>query len=52
MTVYELGKRAIDVAGAAVLLVALSPVLAVIALAIRVSMGPPVLFRQWRPGRS
>jgi lipopolysaccharide/colanic/teichoic acid biosynthesis glycosyltransferase len=51
VTVYELGKRAIDVAGAAVLLVALSPVLAVIALAIRVSMGPPVLFRQWRPGR-
>ena len=43
-------KRAADVAGAAVALVLLSPVLAAIALAIRATMGRPVLFRQQRPG--
>ena len=48
---YELLKRAIDVAGAAVLLVLLSPVLAAIAIAVRLRMGSPVLFRQLRPGR-
>jgi sugar transferase EpsL len=45
-------KRAVDVVGAAVALVLLSPVLAVAALAVRLRMGPPVLFRQERPGRN
>ena len=48
---YELAKRAVDVVGAAVLLVLLSPVLAAIAVAVRVRMGAPVMFRQLRPGR-
>ncbi|WP_051256182.1 sugar transferase [Cystobacter fuscus] len=44
-------KRCIDRLLAAVGLVCLAPVMAITALAIRVSMGGPVLFRQVRPGR-
>jgi sugar transferase EpsL len=44
-------KRAIDVLGASAALVVLSPLLAVVALLVRVRMGKPVLFRQERPGR-
>lgn len=44
-------KRAIDVVGGALLLAVTSPVIAAVAAAIRVSDGPPVLFRQRRPGR-
>jgi sugar transferase EpsL len=36
--------------GAAILIVALSPVLAALGAAIRLTMGSPVLFRQLRPG--
>ena len=43
-------KRALDVVGAGVGLVVLAPVAAAVALAVRVSMGPGVLFRQVRPG--
>ena len=43
-------KRAFDVAAAAVGLVVLSPVLAGVALAVRLRLGAPVLFRQERPG--
>jgi exopolysaccharide biosynthesis polyprenyl glycosylphosphotransferase len=45
-------KRLIDIAGAAVGLVVLSPLLVATALAIRLRDGPPVLFRQTRVGRS
>lgn len=48
---YDPVKRAIDVVVAGVGLVVLSPVLAAIALAVRVTMGSPVLFVQVRPGR-
>jgi len=44
-------KRVIDVVGASAALVVLSPLLAVVALLVRVRMGAPVLFRQQRPGR-
>jgi sugar transferase EpsL len=44
-------KRAVDFLGALVLFVVLSPALLLIALAILVTSGPPVLFRQVRPGR-
>ncbi len=44
-------KRLIDLTAAAVLLVLASPVLAAAALAVRVSMGRPVFFRQTRAGR-
>jgi len=43
-------KRAADVAIAGVLLLVLLPVLAVIAAAVRIALGSPVLFRQMRPG--
>ena len=44
-------KRVIDVVGASTALVLLSPLLAVVALLVRLRMGAPVLFRQQRPGR-
>jgi lipopolysaccharide/colanic/teichoic acid biosynthesis glycosyltransferase len=43
-------KRLLDVVSAAVLLVVLSPLLLVVAVAIALSMGTPVIFRQARPG--
>jgi sugar transferase EpsL len=43
-------KRALDFTIAALALVLLSPLLVVIALAIRITMGSPVFFRQIRPG--
>jgi lipopolysaccharide/colanic/teichoic acid biosynthesis glycosyltransferase len=48
--IQSLLKRAIDVLGATVGLIILSPVLAVAAVLIRMRMGTPVLFRQMRPG--
>jgi sugar transferase EpsL len=49
-TIARGAKRLIDVVGAATGLVLLAPVLAVIAVAILATQGPPVLFRQVRPG--
>jgi len=46
----RLGKRALDIVLSTVALVVLSPVAFVVALAIRLTMGPPVIFRQVRPG--
>ncbi len=43
-------KRFLDIVGAAMGLVVLSPVLAVVAFLIWWQMGAPVLFRQTRPG--
>jgi sugar transferase EpsL len=43
-------KRVFDVVAASTTLVAASPVLVAAAVAIRVRMGAPVLFRQQRPG--
>lgn len=45
-------KRALDVLVSAFGLVILSPVLAAVASAIRLSMGSPVLFKQQRAGRN
>jgi lipopolysaccharide/colanic/teichoic acid biosynthesis glycosyltransferase len=44
-------KSAVERLGAALLLVLVSPVLAVVALMVRVKLGGPVLFRQQRPGQ-
>jgi lipopolysaccharide/colanic/teichoic acid biosynthesis glycosyltransferase len=46
------GKRALDLAVAALLLVLLAPLLAGLALAGRIALGPGVLFRQRRLGRA
>ena len=43
-------KRAFDIVIAAVGLVVLSPILAAVALTVRLALGRPVLFRQTRPG--
>ena len=43
-------KRAFDVISASVLLLALSPVLLLVAVLVRWRLGHPVLFRQVRPG--
>jgi len=43
-------KRAFDVMAAFVLLIVLSPVMATVALLVRIRLGRPVLFRQVRPG--
>jgi lipopolysaccharide/colanic/teichoic acid biosynthesis glycosyltransferase len=48
--VSALAKRAMDFAVAGAGLLLLSPLLAAIALGVRVSIGSPVLFRQVRPG--
>jgi len=47
---YPLVKRALDVVGAGVALVVLSPVLALISIVVRATIGSPILFRQLRPG--
>jgi len=44
-------KRLLDVAAAAIGLIALSPLLAAVAALTWLRMGRPVLFRQWRTGR-
>lgn len=44
-------KRLVDVVGAATGLVLLSPLIAASAIAVWMSMGRPVLFRQRRPGK-
>ena len=43
-------RRVVDLTGATILSVLLSPLLAGLALAIRLTMGRPILFRQLRPG--
>jgi lipopolysaccharide/colanic/teichoic acid biosynthesis glycosyltransferase len=47
---YDTGKRVIDVAAGSLALLVCAPLIAVVALAIRLRMGPGVLFRQTRPG--
>ena len=44
-------KRALDFLVALIGLILLSPIMALVALAVRLSMGAPVLFRQVRPGQ-
>ena len=47
-----MAKRALDVLIAAVALALLSPLVLAVALAVRLRLGSPVLFRQQRPGLS
>jgi len=46
------GKRMFDVLASLAALVILAPVLAAVAVAVRISLGSPVLFRQKRGGRN
>lgn len=50
-TAYDLTKRVLDLVGSALALLVLSPVLAIVALLVRVKFGSPVIFRQQRPGK-
>jgi sugar transferase EpsL len=43
-------KRALDIVGATTALFLLSPVLAAVAVAVRMKLGSPIFFRQVRPG--
>lgn len=45
-------KRLFDLAASAALIVLLSPVLAIVAVVVRLVLGKPVMFRQRRPGLS
>ncbi len=45
------GKRALDLAGAATLLAVSAPLMVLVALAVLLALGRPVLFRQARSGR-
>lgn len=45
-------KRALDIIGALVLLIVLSPILLIGMFAIRISMGSPMIFRHTRSGRN
>lgn len=47
---YRLTKRALDVAGSGFLLCATAPLMTLASVAIRTTMGKPVIFRQRRPG--
>jgi lipopolysaccharide/colanic/teichoic acid biosynthesis glycosyltransferase len=44
-------KRGCDIAASAALLVVLVPVMAAVALAVRLALGPPMLYRDERAGR-
>jgi sugar transferase EpsL len=44
-------KRFLDIVGASFGLVIVGPIMAATALAVRLTMGSPILFRQVRPGR-
>jgi lipopolysaccharide/colanic/teichoic acid biosynthesis glycosyltransferase len=46
------GKRLLDVVAALSALLFLAPVILIVGVAVRAALGPPVLFRQLRPGRS
>lgn len=48
---YDVMKRGVDIVVSAVGLIFTAPVQVVIAAAVRVNLGSPVLFRQQRPGK-
>ena len=50
MLTYRITKRVLDVLISALAMLLASPLIVVLAVAIRMTMGTPVLFRQTRPG--
>lgn len=51
LRIGRVAKRALDLLGASLLLVCLAPVLSIVAVMVRLSLGSPILFRQKRAGR-
>lgn len=49
--VYDAVKRVLDIVASALLLIVLSPIIAIAALLVRSKLGSPVIFAQQRPGR-
>jgi sugar transferase EpsL len=49
---YDLAKRPLDLTFTVIALVIVSPILAVVAAAVRMTMGAPVLWKQARSGRN
>jgi lipopolysaccharide/colanic/teichoic acid biosynthesis glycosyltransferase len=47
---YPIAKRVLDILGASLCLIAAAPLLLLVSLALRSTMGSPVLFRHRRPG--
>ena len=47
---YDAIKRALDICGSISALVLLSPIISATAVAVRLKLGAPVLFKQERPG--
>lgn len=50
-TLYEFGKRLLDIAGACLLLLLFAPIAPLIAVAVKLSFPGPLLFRQERVGK-
>ena len=50
--IYQSLKRIVDAAAAFILLLLLSPLLLILATAVRLKLGSPILFRQARSGRN
>ncbi len=48
---YDYLKRAIDIVGSGAALVALSPIIGAVGLAVRSKLGSPIIFQQERPGK-
>jgi sugar transferase EpsL len=48
---YDAIKRGVDIVVSALALLALAPVLALVAMLVRARLGSPAIFRQQRPGR-
>ena len=46
----QVGKRLFDLSLAILALIFLAPLMAVVALLVRGTLGSPILFHQWRPG--
>ena len=44
-------KRPLDFVFALLLLIVLSPILPITAILVRIKLGSPVIFQQWRPGK-
>jgi lipopolysaccharide/colanic/teichoic acid biosynthesis glycosyltransferase len=52
MLIYTPVKRTLDLVAAMAGMIFLAPVFAAVALAVRITMGGPVLFKRQRPGRN
>lgn len=49
---YDYVKRGLDIVGSGIGLIVLSPVIGAVGLAVHSKLGPPVIFKQRRPGKN